>query len=228
MDLTNKFQREIKALRPPSFFKLQVSDIEKNFAKELDSTVQLYVMKNKGTESNYQTGLNNINTMNTSLLAVDSDVKKEIMACNKIIMELDSSIDALKNTADPDIVQDASSTRRVSDYSYNYKTKLYICMVRALLVLAIAYVLVNYVELYGYLMFFVTILVYIIVKWVLRYMQQKFSRYPKSSNKITVIHNTAPKTATTVDRSDTCMGKECCDETTAWVKGKGCVEIETM
>ena len=223
MDLytKNKLKKDMKSLHPPSFFKSEVSKIVNDFDKQLDITMQLYVMKNKSTDANtnYNSGLNKINIINTSLLQVDSKVKKEIIACNKIIMELDSEINQLKKKAGPDMVDDMSSKQMVSDYSDNYKNKLYICIFKVILILIIAYFLIN---VSNYMTFFGVIIIFIVIKWVIIYVRNLFRRYPQGPNNIIKIDYASP---VTVDHTDTCMGKECCDSTTKWVQGKGCMQI---
>lgn len=229
MDLItrNKLENDIDSLHPPSFFKSELS--KHDFEKQLDRTMQLYVMKNKSTDANikYKTGLTSINDINDSLIQVDSGVKKEIIACNKIIGELDSEINQLKQRTGPDKIESSSSKQRVADYADNYKTKLYIFIIKFVHVIVLVFFII---KADNYITFFVVILLFIVIQWLIKFVRRLFRRYPHGPTSIKKIDSSIKNidssivTSVTEDYSDTCMGKECCDVTTKWVPGTGCVK----
>ena len=212
-------------LKPPSFFKKKVSEADQDFDKILVATMQLYIMKNNKTDAatQYQENLNKINGINTSLLQIDSDVKTEINKCNTIITNLDSEISSLKNKSEPEVIENAASKQQVSEYSDNYKNKLYTCIVKGCI---IGFFLIN---VSNYKLFFLFILVFVVIKW--------FSTYVRSlcSYVLTFVginYPEGPKIPKVVDstpvgfRPDNCFGSSCCDvKTTKWVSGSGCVQL---
>ena len=209
----------IDSLHPPSFFREQVS--HSDFEKELDKTMQLYVMTKKSTDANikYYKGLNELNVINDSLSKVNSAVQQDMIACNNIIMKLDSEINNLKQQAGPDATETASSKQRVSDYSDTYRTKLYICILKVVCVLIFAFSVHFILGLNNYSAFVGTILLYVVILWLIEYVRRKFRRYPNGSKQVTILEKV-------FDIEETCVGKECCDLTsTEWVQGTGCVKF---
>ena len=223
----DKLDKEMK-LQPPSFFKEKVSTASTGFVNKLDTIMQYYIMKNKSTDAatKYQGGLNQINDINTSLLQIDSDVKKELIKCNKIITDLDSKITDLKNKSEPEVLENAASKQQVSDYSNTYKNKLYICIVKGCI---IGFFLIN---ISNYKLFFLFILVFVVIKWFSTYVRSLCSyvltfvgiNYPEGQIEIPETLNTATYIPVG-DQSGKCFGSDCCDaNTTKWVPGTGCVQ----